>query len=555
MADANLERYQEWIRIGKATMREVWDEADMCDALLENKAEKEKIKVRILKRIARIFTDKCYSRNPEPLIVPRQPIPVEFDPIIDPATGMPSVDPATGQIVRNIQDVSQARAEVISQAMRKELDEISFKAEAKAAVHDAFVRPAGVIQIGYESNMERGVDTVYARRRSIKDIILDRNAVTYNGVVHDCRFIGIRLRLTKEECKIRGIDPTCLKENDVETIADIPSEVPKQTMVDTSDPESNSLENSRYCVWQIWNISERELVYVSEYCDRWPKEPSNWPWEIASFPVVFVTFDRLPDKKFGHSPLYDLQEQQKELDDTRTIIHDNVLESKPATLYDKRLGDEFISKLADRKKDGYFGVEGLMTLPGRALIPFNDREPIGDLMTLYSVLKQEPYEVAGISDNDRMQNSNTTATEAEIVAAAGQLATGERIDTVEDAIRQCFKLIRAIMRQTYDTERVVRITTPDAAHLWEKWNPAIELGNFDIDVAIGSGQRPNTDIERKQAIELYGILSRDPRFDGVKLGLDVLRAFGKKDPESYIAKQLPMPAEPEKEQEQPGGQK
>jgi hypothetical protein len=552
MADkALLEMYQEWIKIGKSTMKDVWDEADLCDSLLENKPEKDKIKVRILKRIARIFTDKCYSRNPQLLMVPSQPVIEEQEPIIDPLTNMPAVNPATGAIEPNLVDISGLRAEIISQAVNKELDNIGFKGEAKAVVHDAFVRPAGVLQIGYESNEERGVDSVYARRRSIKDIIIDRNAEIYNGMMHDGRFVGVRLKLTKKACKERGIDHTKLKELDQEEVSD--GDTPKQTMVDTSNPENTSDENSRYCVWQMWNIVDRELAYVGENCDDWPKEPSPWPWDIKSFPVMFLSFDRIPDKKFGHSPLYDLQEQQEELDDTRTMLHENVVDSKPGTLFDKRLGEEFASKVADRAKNGYFMVEGLATMPGNAMQPFNTKEPINDLMALYSILKQEPYEVAGISDNDRMQQSaNTTATEAEIVAAAGQLATGERIDTVEDLVRQAFKLVIAIMRQTYEGERVVQITRPDAQKVWLKWNPLLELQNYDADVAIGTGQRPNTDVEKKQALELYTTLARDPRFDGAMLGMDVLRAYGKKDPERYILPPQPM-MPPQDGQEPPNG--
>jgi len=544
-----LLKYQEWIRIGKATMEPIWTETDKCDKLLENPPEEGKVKVRILKRIARIFTDKCYSRNPEPHMVAKQPIFFEGPPPIDPVTNMPAIGP-DGKPIRNIIDISGQRADVNAQAMKKELDEIGFKAEAKACVNDAFTRPIAVLQIGYERNKQRGVDSIYARRRSIKDIIIDRNAQLYYGQVHDCRFVGVRLKLTKAECESRGIDCSKLTVHDLEEVTGTSSDIPAQTMVDTTDPIKHE-EHGRYCVWQLWDATEKKLAYVSEHCSEFPKEPEQWPWEINRIPILFLAFDRLPDKKTGHSPLYDLQEQQKELDDTRTMIHENVIDSRPGTLYDKRLGDDFIAKIADRKKDGYFAVEGLASMPGVPFKRFNDNQPINDLMAVYSILKTEPYEVTGVSDNDRMQNTNATATEAEIVAAAGQLATGERIDTVEDLVREAFKIIKAIMRQAYTEERVIQITGPDSAKMWEKWNPNLELCNYDVDISVGTGQRPNTDIERKQAMELYTLLARDPRFDGVKLGMDVLRAYGKKDPESYVAQQPMMPPPGE---EQPGGE-
>lgn len=539
MPDKTFWRFKTYLDIGKRFMQDVWDEADLCRNLLECPAEKDKIKVRILKRIATIFTDKIFPRDPEIVAKPKRPMPGPVP--IDPATGMPAVDPMTGNFMPP-EDLSEKRSEVVELVMNNELKEIGIQGEIRAAIHDAFVYPASAIQDGYDFEEERKIDSVYARRRSIKDIILDPSVQMYFGQIHDCRFIGVRLRLTKEDCKKRGIDHTKIPESDQED--------ENNRLFLNSNPQRDSYPEGddynkdcvRYVVWQIWDIVKRDYAYISENAEENQSPSKPWPWQLKGFPIHILCMDRIPDKPFGHSIVWDMQDQQIEINDLRTTMHDQVVDAKPFTVYDPNLlSEDKISTIANRRKDLHVPVEGLA---GRMIEQFF-RKINPDGMTtqeleFYQFLKSEIFDVGGVSGNDRAETTNSTATEAAIVERTSAMMAGAKSATAIVFIRQVVRGVHEIIEQTYTTERITAITSPELGKLWVSWTGPQLLGDFNIDLDIITAEPNDPDTEKRKAVELLNIVAPIPGANPTNLGLDVLRAYGKKKPGRYLGPPPPM---------------
>lgn len=539
----NFWRWKNYLEVGKKFMDSYWEEVKLCQKLLESPPEKDKIKVRVLKRIAQIFTDKIFPRDPKIVAKAKRPMPGPIP--TDPATGMPAVDPMTGSFMPP-QDLSKKRAEVVELVLQEEFREIGLAQELRAAIHDAFIYPASFIQSGFFFDEQREADSAYSRRRSMLDIILDPNIESYFGQVHNCRFIGIRLRMTREDCIKRGIDPEKIPEHDQET------EGPDQ-LFQSPDQQKESYESGeedytkgcvRYRVWQIWDIWSRTFVYLSENADEMISPEKPWPWKIKAFPIKILAMDRLPDKPFGHSVVWDLQDQQVEINDLRTTMHDQVIDAKPFTVYDKGLlSEDQISNIANRRKDLHVGIDGLA---GKMIEQFfrkiNPDGMTAEQLQFYNFLKEEIFDIGGTSANDRFQAENTTATEAAIIDKASTLMAGAKSASVTIFARDVIRDLHAIVEQTYTTERITGITSPEMGELWVTWSGPEFLRDFNINLDLTTSEPNDPDYERGKAEKLLTLLSQFPGANIGNLIIDLLEAYGKRKAERYYAPPMPMSA-------------
>lgn len=541
MPDKNYWRFKTYLDLGKKFMEPIWKECDFCRNLLESPPEKDKIKVRILKRLAQMFTDKIFPRDPEVTAKAKRPMPGPIQ--IDPETGMPAVDPMTGDFLPP-EDLSEKRAEVVEGVMNVELKILGFQGEVRAAIHDAFCYPVGVTQNGYDFDETRDIDSAYSRRRSIKDVIVDPHIQMYFGQIHDCRFMGVRLKLTREDCKRRKIDFEKIPQEDQsEEGEEILFQMPSQQNEPTTDGEDYSKSCTRYHVWQIWDISKRDYSYISEKCSENIFKPKPWPWKLKTgFPIKILSMDRIPDKPFGHSLVWDLQDQQQEVNDLRTTMHDQVVDAKPFTVFDPMLLDEDkISNIANRRRDLHVPVDGL----GGKMIEQFFRKINPDGMTpqeleFYNVLKQELQDVGAASSNDRFEATNATATEAAIIEKASALLAGAKSASTIIFMRQNIQCLHEIIEQTYETERVTQITSPEQGKLWVAWTGPNLLGDFDTDLDIITAEPNDPETERNKAMGLKKVFQGDQGINQEELNRDVLKAFGKKKPERYIVKMPPI---------------
>jgi hypothetical protein len=554
MSTSTDQMFKHFLGIGINFMSKIWREAKKCDRIYEDPPEKGKTKVRFFKRVATIFTDKVFPRNPGCQAKAKRPLP---GPVPTGPDGMPLVDPMTGQFSEPI-DMGPERAEVVAQLMTTLMEDMNIESEYRACCHEGFIRPATGMECGYDQANPTGV---WARKREITELVVDPNAKLYFGAVHDCRFIGVKLKLTEDEAKALELDISKIPSSDIE------NEVGPERHENTSDDnliaesreadegiagtstysESNAPDmlNKRFVVWRIYyknptNPAEQLLAYISEHADECAKPPEPWPWKLNCFPIHLLGFDNIPGRPFGHSPLWDLQEQQEEMTSIRTTINKDVVESAPINFYDKSMETEVTAAIANRCKDLWVGIEGLASRGVDAFVQRRRLEGLqGDSLNLYNLIREEIQEISGVSDNDRLENSDMTATEASIIDAANKVATGAKATTMlrfQDSVIRC---LHQIIEQTFEEDRINMVIGPDGAQKWVAWNGPGYFGDFDISVDSTAARSNDPEVLKAEDAQ---ILEATMKVGGnVQYAFNQwLKSMGRKHPEHYAPPPMPL---------------
>jgi len=223
-------------------------------------------------------------------------------------------------------------------------------------------------------------------------------------------------------------------------------------------------------VWEIWDKSKKQRVYVAEGYDFVLKSDDD-PYKLQRFypcpePLygIKTTSSLLPVPEFT---LY--QDQADELDTITTRLHNLVDALRRRGIYDasEEGGDNKLSQLAHLKDNQfvpYKGFAGLMEKGGlKNVFQVEDLTPtIAVVDKLYihrQTLVQTIYEVTGISDVLRgSSNPNETATAQKIKGQFGSLRLQKRQSAVQRFIRDAFRLKAEIIAEHFTREKLIEMT-------------------------------------------------------------------------------------------------
>lgn len=471
-------------------------------------------KVNKLRRKIVSGVTQIYARNPKFVGIPKRPILVPEDPVMDPMTGqmIPPIDPMTGQPM--MKDISEQVAEVTAAIMDQIFMESNFKAEAKACTVEAHHRPGTVMQVGYQFDEDNKVDDVYFRWRSFKRVIIDPCAEIYHGTIRKCRFIGVKWSLRKDEAEGLGLDWSA--------------------MVDREEIGTpNEDDDEQRDVWQVWCQPMGTYAWISDGAARFARDPEPWPWEIDGYPFAVMKLTEDTDEQFSKPLIVEAEGIQEEIDEMRETMNRVIVGRRPVVLYDSDIIDEkSVEDLAGRRPYGWKGVSGLagMKTPIEVV---NEETLDKDFYEHYDRNEAEMDSVLGTSANEQMAFTGKTAREVEEVSKNAGTMTSGKADVLADFLNQIVRKALQIMRQTYDEERATQITTRDGARYWVKWKGSEILSEVDLRVEVGSTQSEDDETKKQVALNLFDKLGAVPGINVRRLANDLLREFGKKDPNQY----------------------
>ena len=146
-----------------------------------------------------------------------------------------------------------------------------------------------------------------------------------------------------------------------------------------------------------------------------------------------------------------------------------------------------------------------------------------------------------------MPEIRRTATEASIIADAGNARAADKLAMVELNIGEVARLVLQLMQQFMTRPQMVRITGKDDEKFFVAYSRDDILGEYDFAVEGGSTQPLNETARRQQAISLMNAVGPlvGTVIDPAELAKYVLSyGFGVKNPEKFMAQQAP-PAGPE----------
>jgi hypothetical protein len=145
-----------------------------------------------------------------------------------------------------------------------------------------------------------------------------------------------------------------------------------------------------------------------------------------------------------------------------------------------------------------------------------------------------------------MPEIRRTATEASIIADAGNARAADKLATVELAIAQIGRRVIQLMQQFMTGEQMAQVADKGAS-LFVPYARDDITGEYDFSVEAGSTQPINDTIRKQQAVSLLNAMAPlvGTVIDPAALAKHVLSAgFGIKDPEKFMMQQQPQ---------QPGG--
>jgi hypothetical protein len=528
---ANLDRLMKWVKRGdsifKGQRNKVLNEEYKDENELNVPTRVNKLRRKIVGAV-----NQVYSRNPKFVGTPRRPIlvPADPEPVMTTTIGpdgmpvqtqqldqmgqpmmAPPIDPATGQ--PKMTDISEQVADVVAAIMDHIFMESGFKGEIKMNVLEAHNRPGSWQQTGYQYDEQNKLDDVYFRWRSFKRIIVDPDAEIYNGAIRQCRFIGVRWTLRKDQAQALGLTWDNMSGADEK---------------DTKDDN----EDQKRPVYQVWCQDRNEIAWISEGGKAFARDPEPWPWEIDGYPFACLKLTEDPDEQFSKPLILEAENIQDEMDEQRESMLNDIVCNRKMVLYDtKVLSEAEVNQIIGRKQKGWKGVDGLTAKDPFRVI--NEDTLSQEFFQHYERNEAEMDQVLGTSANEQLGFTGKTAREVEEVSKAQGSMTGAKSDTLADFMNGIVRKAVQIMRQTYTEERVTQITTRDGSRFWVKWKGSEILSEVDLKVEVGSTMAEDDDTRKQVALNLFDKLQMVAGISVKRLANDLLREFGKKNPEQY----------------------
>lgn len=235
-----------------------------------------------------------------------------------------------------------------------------------------------------------------------------------------------------------------------------------------SKEEADTFKRAR--VWEIWDKSKKERVYVAEDY-KVVLETTPDPYRLKDFfPTVEPLYGVKTTSSLTPIPEYTLyQDQAEELDILQTRLCRITAALKRRGVYDATMegADQQLSQLAYADDNQFFGVRNfaaLMEKGGLAgVFQTEDLKPFAmvleGLSTREQALLQKIYEITGISDILRgASNPNETATAQKIKGQFGSLRLQKRQKRIATFIRDFYRLKAEIIAEHFTREQLSEMT-------------------------------------------------------------------------------------------------
>lgn len=226
-------------------------------------------------------------------------------------------------------------------------------------------------------------------------------------------------------------------------------------------------------VWEIWDKTRKERVYVAEGYPNILRRDED-PYRLRQFfPCPSALYGVKTTSSLVPIPEYTLyQDQCEELDRITTRLNRLIEALKRRGVYDASIDgpDNQLAALAtadDNEFVPYKGFAGLLEKGGlKGVFASEDLGPtVTAVQALYQqrqVLIQTIYEITGISDVVRgATNPNETATAQRIKGQFGSLRISARQDRIKTFVRDCFRLKAEIIAEHFTREKLSEMTGID----------------------------------------------------------------------------------------------
>ena len=308
------------------------------------------------------------------------------------------------------------------------------------------------------------------------------------------------------------------------------------------EQEQYLADEDRVAIYEYYDIQENTMSVFSQSSEEFLVDPMPMPYAYGQPFVMLRNYD-IPDFFYPMGDLESIESLQLELDKTRTqLINARKRYARKYLYHERSFGPEGREALESDQDGRLVPVVDENKPLQEVVIPMPQTPLSPEIYNTSAIIEQDINTVSGVSEYARgsMPEIRRTATEASIIADAGNARAADKLAIIEISIGQLARRVIQLMQQFMTGEQMARIAGKGGEDMFFTYSRDDIVGEFDFTVEGGSTQPINDTIRKQQAVSLMNAMAPlvGTVIDPVALAKHVLSmGFDVKDPEKFIIQQ------------------
>ena len=387
-----------------------------------------------------------------------------------------------------------------------------------------------------DSSMEVVEDQPFIERISPFDMYIDPEATCLDDAQWICQKV---IRPVEEAKKDKRYKASVRKRLTADSRVS-----PTLSYTDRTVQEEYLTEVDRVAIYEFYDIEENTMAVFTLESDEFLVDPMAMPYAYGQPFVMLRNYD-VPDYFYPMGDLESIESLQLELDMTRTqLVNARKRYARKYLYHERSFGPEGREALESDEDGRLVPVVDENKPLSEVVIPMPQTPLSPEVYNMSAIIEQDINTVSGVSEYARgqMPEIRRTATEASIIADAGNARVSEKLAIVELGISECARRVIQVMQQFMTGEHVVRVTAKAGADLFVPYSRDDIIGEYDFSVEAGSTQPINDTVRKQQAVALMNAMAPmiGTIIDPAAIARYVLQnAFDIKDPDRYLMQQTP----------------
>ena len=394
-----------------------------------------------------------------------------------------------------------------------------------------------------QTSMSVVEDQPFLERISPFDMFVDPEATCMG----DAKWIAQRVIRSLEDAKTdKNYKPSVRKRLTADSML-----YPMYESSSRQEREQFLLEEERVAIYEYYDIANNTMSVSSLTGDEFLVDPIPMPYAYGQPFVMLRNYD-VPDYFYPMGDLEAIESLQLELDKTRSqLVNARKRYARKYLYHERSFGPEGREALESDQDGRLVPVVDENKPLSEVVVPMPQTPLSPEVYNTSAIIEDDIAAVSGVSEYARGQfpEIRRTATEASLIADAGNARAADKLAIVELGIGHVARRIIQLMQQFMTGEQVARVVGRGGESLFVTYNRDDIIGEYDYSVEGGSTQPTNDTIRKQQAVSLLNAMGPlvGTVIDPTALARHVLqRGFDIKDPDKFLMQQAPaMPAGPE----------
>jgi hypothetical protein len=388
-----------------------------------------------------------------------------------------------------------------------------------------------------QTSMSVVEDQPFVERISPFDMFVDPEATC----MADAKWIAQRVVRPLEDAKTdKNYKPSARKRLTADAML-----YPMYESSSRQEREEFLMEEERVAIYEYYDIANNTMSVSSLTGDEFLVDPIPMPYAYGQPFVMLRNYD-VPDYFYPMGDLEAIESLQLELDKTRSqLVNARKRYARKYLYHERSFGPEGREALESDQDGRLVPVVDENKPLSEVVIPMPQTPLSPEVYNTSAIIEDDIAAVSGVSEYARGQfpEIRRTATEASLIADAGNARAADKLAIVELGIGHVARRIIQLMQQFMTGEQVARVVGRGGESLFVTYNRDDIVGEYDYSVEGGSTQPTNDTIRKQQAVSLLNAMAPlvGTVIDPTALARHVLqRGFDIKDPDKFLMEQAPM---------------